>query len=65
MAFAGSRAAVDVRPHRAGNLVLRAAPAARYGEFCGALRALACRQHGLVGLHKLVSVNRFEDRYKT
>jgi hypothetical protein len=44
MAFAGSRAAVDVRPHRAGNLVLRAAPAARYGEFCGALRALACRQ---------------------
>jgi hypothetical protein len=22
-------------------------------------------KHGLVGLHKLVSVNRFEDRYKT
>lgn len=50
MAFAGSRAAVDVRPRRAGNLVLRAAPAARYGEFCGALRALACRQARASGL---------------
>ena len=60
MAFAGSHAAVDVRPRRAGNLALRAAPAARSGEVCGARRSLACRHaRALVGLHKLVSVNCF------